>query len=180
MAECEISQCVAEGSRPPYHTDAFREKIMLKKLQFAVVLAVLTIPMLLIGMHDTHSQPAKEHRLVLQVDTEDADTMNLALNNAMNAKRYYDEHGEKVIIEIVAYGPGITMLRSDTSPVKDRIEQTKASIPGIALSMCGNAKAGAEKREGHEIIPLPGVKVVPAGIVRIMELEEQGYSYVRP
>ena len=123
---------------------------------------------------------SKAHKLVLQVDTEDKDTMNLALNNATNAKKYYDDKGEPVTIEIVAYGPGITMLRADTSPVKDRLAETRKAIPGITLSMCGNAKAGAEKREGHEITPLPGVQVVPAGIVRIVELEEQGYSYVRP
>jgi intracellular sulfur oxidation DsrE/DsrF family protein len=46
--------------------------------------------------------------------------------------------------------------------------------------MCGNAKAAAEKREGHEITPLPTVGVVPAGIVRVAELEEQGYVYIRP
>jgi hypothetical protein len=46
--------------------------------------------------------------------------------------------------------------------------------------MCNNSKMGAEKAEGHAITPLPGVKVVPAGIARIMELEEQGYTYVKP
>ena len=37
-----------------------------------------------------------------------------------------------------------------------------------------------EKREGHEITIIPQAHLVPAGVVRIMELEEQGYSYVRP
>ena len=115
---------------------------------------------------------------VLQVSDNDPVKWNLALNNAQNMQEALGK--DKVTIEIVAYGPGITMLRSDNSPVKDRIAETKTAIPGMTLSMCGNAKAGAEKREGHEIIPLPGVQVVPAGIVRIMELEEQDYSYVRP
>jgi intracellular sulfur oxidation DsrE/DsrF family protein len=132
------------------------------------------------AVHSSFAQEAHAHRLVLHVDSEDVQTMNLALGNAINVKSYYDKLGQPVTIEIVAYGPGIMMLRSDTSPVKDRIKEARSSIPGLALSMCGNAKAGAEKREGHEIIPLEGVKVVPAGIVRIMELQEQGYSYVRP
>ena len=154
---------------------------MFAKLRGLSSVFALLLPLMVLGP-GAHGQGAvsKMHKLVLQVDTEDKDAMNMALNNALNAKKYYDDKGEPVTIEIVAYGPGITMLRADTSPVKDRIEQAKVSIPGLALSMCGNAKAGAEKREGHEITPLPGVKVVPAGIVRIMELEEQGYSYVRP
>ncbi len=120
------------------------------------------------------------HRIVIQVDTDDPTTMRIALGNSLNAKKYYDSKGEKVVLEIVTYGPGITMLRSDTSPVKDQIEGVRTSIPGITLSMCNNAKESAEKREGKTIIPLPGVQIVPAGIVRVVELQEQGYSYVRP
>ncbi len=154
---------------------------MTKGSRLLALVAAFVLPALfVISGAEAQGAASKAHKLVLQVDTEDKDAMNMALNNATNAKKYYDDKGELVTIEIVAYGPGITMLRADTSPVKERIEQAKASIPGLALSMCGNAKAGAEKREGHEITPLPGVKVVPAGIVRIMELEEQGYSYVRP
>jgi intracellular sulfur oxidation DsrE/DsrF family protein len=122
----------------------------------------------------------KDHRLLLQIDTEDPQTVNMVMGNALNAKKYYDSKGEKLQVEIVAYGPGITMLRDDKSPVKDRIAELQKEIPGIALSMCNNAKMGAEKREGHAITPIAGVKVVPAGIVRVMELQEEGWSYVRP
>jgi hypothetical protein len=120
------------------------------------------------------------HHIVIQVDSDDLTTMRIALGNSLNAKKYYDSKGETVVLEIVTYGPGITMLRSDTSPVKDQIEAIRTSIPGITLSMCNNAKELAEKREGKTIIPLPGVQIVPAGIVRVVELQEQGYSYVRP
>ena len=48
--------------------------------------------------------------------------MNLALNNAMNVVEYYKEAGENVKIEVVTFGPGLHMLREDTSPVKARIE----------------------------------------------------------
>ncbi len=122
----------------------------------------------------------KSHRLLLQINTEDVQTMNIVLGNALNAKKYYDDKGEALQVEVVAYGPGISMLRQDKSPVKDRIEEARKAIPGLALSMCNNAKMAAEKREGLTITPLPGVKVVPAGIVRVMELQEEGWSYVKP
>ena len=118
--------------------------------------------------------------MVIQVSREDAEGMNLALGNAVNAAKIYDAKGEQFQVEIVAYGPGITMFREDKSPVKDRLAETKKAIPGIVYSMCGNAKAAAEKREGHEVTPIAGVGVVPAGIVRVAELEEQGYVYIRP
>jgi intracellular sulfur oxidation DsrE/DsrF family protein len=66
--------------------------------------------------------------------------------------------------------------------VKDRIIQmSEASSPSnIVFSACNNTKQGMEKREGHPITIIPQATIVPAGVVRIMELEEQGYSYVKP
>ncbi len=146
-----------------------------------IVVGAASLVMLHVTAEGIFAQQSKQsHRLLLHIDVEDTFTMNHVLGNAMNAKKYYDSVGEALQVEIVAYGPGITMFRDDKSPVKDRIAEVKKLIPDLALSMCNNAKMMAEKREGHEITPLPGVKVVPAGIVRIVELEEQGWSYVKP
>jgi hypothetical protein len=154
---------------------------MFKLIRAFVAIAVLTIPAFIAGVHSAASQNTpKLHKMVIQVSREDTEGMNLALGNAVNANKLYTSRGEQFQVEIVAYGPGITMFRADKSPVKDRLVEVKNEIPGIVYSMCGNAKAAAEKREGHEIAPLPGVGVVPAGIVRVAELEEQGYVYIRP
>lgn len=154
---------------------------MFKGIRAIAAIIALMIPAFLAGMHTASSQNTpKLHKMVIQVSREDVEGMNLALGNAVNAKTLYDKRGEQFQVEIVAYGPGITMFRSDKSPVKDRLDEVRKAIPGIVYSMCGNAKAAAEKREGHEIIPLPGVGVVPAGVVRVAELQEQGYVYIRP
>jgi intracellular sulfur oxidation DsrE/DsrF family protein len=154
---------------------------MFKGFRAAIAIAALLIPVLALGLHTAASQgTVKLHKMVIQVSREDTEGMNLALGNAINAKKLYDTRGEQFQVEIVAYGPGITMFRDDKSPVKDRLAEAKKEIPGIVYSMCGNAKAAAEKREGHEIVPIAGVGVVPAGIVRVAELEEQGYVYIRP
>jgi intracellular sulfur oxidation DsrE/DsrF family protein len=122
------------------------------------------------------------HHIVIQVDQNDKAVMDLALNNARNVIESYRDRHEDADIEIVAYGPGLTMLRADTSPVKDRIKQLReVSFPSnITFSACNNTKQAMEKREGHPITIIPQATLVPAGVVRIMELEEQGWSYVRP
>jgi intracellular sulfur oxidation DsrE/DsrF family protein len=124
----------------------------------------------------------KSHRIAIQVDQNDPEIMNLALNNASNVIDYYRSKGEDVQVEVIAYGPGLNMLRDDTSPVKDRIKQLKqlAFPSNIAFSACNVTKQGMEKREGHPIIILPQASLVPSGVVRLMELQEQGWSYVRP
>jgi intracellular sulfur oxidation DsrE/DsrF family protein len=122
----------------------------------------------------------KAHRLVLQVNTNEPGTMNLALNNATNVAQYYQERGEKVEIEIVTFGPGLNMLRDDTSPVKARIKAIAASTPAISFKACGNTQGNMSKAENKEISLIPEATVVKSGVVHVMELQEQGWTYVRP
>jgi intracellular sulfur oxidation DsrE/DsrF family protein len=124
----------------------------------------------------------KAHHISIQVDQNDPQVMNMALNNATNVIEYYRAKNEDVDIDIVAYGPGLHMLRADTAPVQDRIKRLKDMVfPGkIQFSACNNTKQGMEKTEGHAISVLPEATVVPSGAVHLMELQEQGWSYVRP
>jgi intracellular sulfur oxidation DsrE/DsrF family protein len=138
------------------------------------------------------NQPAKQmlkrpavdkklhHHLVLQVNTNDPATMNLALNNATNVAQYYKDLGEDVAIEVVTFGPGLHMLRDDTSPVKARIKAIKESTPSISFKACGNTQENMHKVENKEIPIIPEATVVKSGVVRVMELQEQGWTYVRP
>jgi len=127
-----------------------------------------------------HAADKKLHRLVLQVNTNEPAMMNLALNNATNVAQYYQDLGEKVKIEVVTFGPGLHMLRDDTSPVKARIKAIKESTPAISFKACGNTQENMHKAENKEIPLIPEATVVKSGVVRVMELQEQGWTYVRP
>jgi intracellular sulfur oxidation DsrE/DsrF family protein len=123
----------------------------------------------------------KTHRITIQVDQNDPQVMNMVLNNATNVIEYYRAKSEDVDVEVVAYGPGLHMLRTDSSPVQDRIRHLKEMVAGkIQFSACANTKQGMEKTEGHAISIVPEATMVPSGVVRLMELQEQGWSYVRP
>jgi intracellular sulfur oxidation DsrE/DsrF family protein len=124
----------------------------------------------------------KPHRVAIQVNQNDPQVMNLALNNATNVLEYYRAKNEDVEIDIVTYGPGLHMLRADTSPVQDRLKRLKEmAFPSkVQFSACNNTKQGMEKTEGKAISVVSDATIVPSGVVRIMELQEQGWSYVRP
>ena len=122
----------------------------------------------------------KPHRLILQVNSNEPAMMNLALNNASNVVQYYKDLGEKVSIEVVTFGPGLHMLRDDTSPVKARIEALALSSPEISFKACGNTRENMSKVESKEIPLISEAKVVKSGVVRVMELQEQGWTYVKP
>ena len=122
----------------------------------------------------------KEPRLNVQVNTNEPAGMNLALNNAANTEQHYKGMGEQVQIEIVTFGPGLNMLRDDTSPVKERIKSIAETSRSISFAACDNTRANMSRVEQKEIPLISQATVVSSGVVRIMELQEQGWSYVRP
>jgi intracellular sulfur oxidation DsrE/DsrF family protein len=148
----------------------------IRLLSVAIAIGLLCAP------RGVAAENAKSHRVTIQVDQNDSDVMNLALNNAQNVIEYFNARGEDIDVEIVTYGPGLHMLRADTSPVKDRIKwMLEQMFPAkIVFAACNITKEGMEKREGHAIAILPGATIVPSGVVRLMYLQEQGWSYVRP
>jgi intracellular sulfur oxidation DsrE/DsrF family protein len=142
------------------------------------IAALLSMPL----VSGSVAADVKSHRVSIQVDQNDPQVMNLALNNATNIIEYYRGKNEDVDVDIVTYGPGLHMLRDDTSPVKDRIKRLKElAFPGkIQFSACNNTKQNMEKAEGKAVPILSDAVLVPSGVVRLMELQEQGWSYVRP
>jgi intracellular sulfur oxidation DsrE/DsrF family protein len=124
--------------------------------------------------------PVAQHKVAIQVDQNDKAVMDLALNNAKNIAEYYKAKNETVAIEIVTYGPGLHMLRSDTSPVKDRIAVLALENSNMTFAACGNTQANQSKAENKPISLISEAKVTPSGVVRLMELQKQGYAYIRP
>ena len=116
-----------------------------------------------------------KHKLVIQVSTDDVRTHAIALNNAMNLQKAVGQ--DNIAIEIVAYGPGLGLL-SGKSPQSKRVPNL--AMQDITFSACGNTMNKVAKTSGSMPVLVEGVKVVPAGVLRIMELQEQGYAYVRP
>ena len=128
----------------------------------------------------TKAAPVATHKVAIQVNQNDKGVMDLALNNAKNVIDYYKAKSETVAVEIVTYGPGLHMLRADTSPVKDRIAPMALENSNLAFIACGNTQANQSKAEGKPVTLLSEAKVMPSGVVRLMELQKQGYAYIRP
>ena len=97
-----------------------------------------------------------------------------------NVIDYYKGKGETVAVEIVTYGPGLHMLRADTSPVIDRIAPMSLENPSLKFIACANTQANQTKAEGKLVTLVGEATVMPSGVVRLIELQNQGYAYIRP
>ena len=120
------------------------------------------------------------HKIAVHVDQNDPAIMNIALNNIENLTAYYKEKGDDVIVELVAHGPGLNMFVAGKSPVADRIETMALAMDHMTFSACGNTHRNMSKKAGKEIPLLSEAGIVPSGVVRLVELQEDGYSYVKP
>ncbi|MDQ7070011.1 MAG: DsrE family protein [Rhodobacterales bacterium] len=120
------------------------------------------------------------HYVAIHVSQNDPKVMNMALNNAANVTKYYESKGDTVEIELVAYGPGLTMFVPGKSPVADRISTMSLQFENLSFSACGNTLRKMSAKAGHDIVLMDEAGMVPSGVVRLIELQEQGYAYVRP
>ena len=113
-----------------------------------------------------------KNKVVFQVSDADPAKWNLALNNLHNVQQDLGDEG--VEAEIVAYGPGIGMLKGD-SPVAKRIAAALKS--GAKVVACENTMK-AEKLVYADM--LPDIGYVPAGVTELMKKQQQGWAYIRP
>jgi intracellular sulfur oxidation DsrE/DsrF family protein len=123
---------------------------------------------------------AETVRVAFHVDENDAATMNMTLNNAANVIAYYQAQGTPTEIEVVTYGPGLNMLIEGESPVADRIAAMSLEHESLSFSACANTMAGMEKKTGAPVVLISEAKITPSGVVRLVELQGQGYAYIKP
>ena len=138
-------------------------------MAFAVVASVATLAS---ANAAAQASTTPKNRVVMQVSDADPGKWNLALNNARNLQA--DLGAGNVAIEIVAYGPGIGMLKSD-SVVATRIGEALGQ--GVKLEACENTMRGQKLTKADMI---DGIDYVPAGVVEIMQRQQQGWAYLRP
>lgn len=115
------------------------------------------------------------HKVVIQVSTNDPQTQELALNNAVNLQKLYGM--DNVVVEIVAYGPGLGIFTKEN---KQSSRVTSLAMSDVTMTACKNTMEKIERKTGKLPVLSDGVTTVQAGVARIIELQEEGYVYIRP
>jgi len=139
----------------------------------------VTLAALLVATQMAYAE-GKVHRVAIHVDQADPKVQNMALNNAQNVTSYYESQGDTVIIELVAYGPGLTMYIPGKSKVGDRIATMSLEMENLSFAACGNTHKKMSAKAGKDVPLMEEATVVTSGVVRLIELQEEGYAYVRP
>ena len=120
-------------------------------------------------------KPFAEHKIALQLSDGDAKKEALVISIAYNLLKAYDP--DKIAIEVVAFGPGIDLLRTDNSGRK-LVESLIAQ--GVRFDVCLNTVDTVERETGKRPEIIPEATPVQVGVGQILYLTENGYTLVRP
>jgi len=147
-------------------------------IAFAIFLAMIVGAVMPVAAHEA----GKKYQVIFHVDEGDPKKMNLVLNNVKNVIAVMEQQKKDYEIDITTYGPGLTMLRADKSPVKDRVEQFTQIYPNVTFSACGNTIKAVTKKEGKAppIIESERIKTVGSGVIHLLDRQDQGWHYIRP
>jgi len=144
-----------------------------RRTMLATMLLVLPF---ISGISSAADKPKDDWKMVIHVTQYDEKIFQQALNIANNMPKMVGV--DNIKIEIVAQGPGLKLLSKGSS------EATRIAslVPydNIKFSACGETMKGIKKKTGKDVVLLPDVKVVPGGALRVMELQREGYAYIRP
>ena len=140
----------------------------------AASLAV-TLPIAHAQQVPLQDKPFAEHKIVLQLSDNDPRKQALVISVANNLLKFYDP--DKVAVEVVAFGPGIDLLRSENASRK-QVESLIAQ--GVRFDVCLNTVDTIERETGHRPDIIPAATPVQVGVGQILSLTENGYTLVRP
>jgi intracellular sulfur oxidation DsrE/DsrF family protein len=141
----------------------------------AALLAAMAVPAAHAQQVPLQDKPFAEHKIVLQLSDSDPKKQGLVISVASNLLKFYDP--DKVAIEVVAFGPGIELLRPDNANRK-MIESLAAQ--SVRFDICLNTVDTIERDSGKRPEFIPVATPVQVGVGQILFLTENGYTLVRP
>jgi intracellular sulfur oxidation DsrE/DsrF family protein len=159
------------------HISAYRGRLvrLIAGAAFAAALATMAVPVARAQQVPLQDKPFAEHKIVLQLSDSDPKKQGLVISVANNLLKFYDP--DKVAIEVVAFGPGIDLLRPENAN-RNRIESLVAQ--GVRFDVCLNTVDTIERETGKRPEFISAATPVQVGVAQILLLTENGYTLVRP
>ncbi|MBL8000887.1 MAG: DsrE family protein [Flavobacteriales bacterium] len=135
----------------------------MKKILFLILAFI-------VGITVNAQEAGPQHRIVMQLTSGDT----LVHKNLMKQLRNMKEAAPTMQLEVVCHGPGMDMLMTDRSVVQEKVREFASK--GIVFLACENTIL-ERKLDRSKVMPEAGM--VKAGIIHIVERQEQGWSYIK-
>jgi intracellular sulfur oxidation DsrE/DsrF family protein len=117
---------------------------------------------------------SKIHRVVMHLNSGEEKVQKGTLNNIKNL---YEAMGaERVNVELVAHGAGLSLFTKQDTKLAPELARLKTSY-GVLYTACSNTMKAQGLTRADLIDQVD--RTMPA-MVRLMELQEQGWAYIKP
>lgn len=112
------------------------------------------------------------YRVVFHIDMDDTPVFELALANIINFLNDVND----AEVALLANGYAVKLFVRDANEVfRERLEELHKR--GVKFYVCNNAM-NAHKISKDKIFDF--CEVVPAGVTKLVELQQTGYAYIKP
>ena len=139
-----------------------------------VTLLVSLLSVSVAGLSGAAETSQNPHRVVMHLNSGEEKVQRGALNNIRNL---YQEVGrEHLLVELVVHGAGLTLLTKKDSTLATELAQLKTAYD-VEFTACSNTMKAQGLTRADLLDPVD--RTVPA-MVRLMELQEQGWVYIKP
>jgi intracellular sulfur oxidation DsrE/DsrF family protein len=130
------------------------------------------IALLLVVVFAAISQTPAAHKVVFQMNVDNTDSWNQLFANVQNVQQVFG--ADKIQIEVVAYGKGLSLLLKTNSAYEERMKKAIAS--GVVLAACQNTMR-IRKVTTEDLFPF--ASQVDSGVSELIRKQEAGWSYIR-
>ena len=151
-------------------------RLLFRRLAMASICLLFALPAAAGELPGPDDKPFAEAHIVLQLSDGDEAVQARVLNVAGNLLKHYGGP-DLVDLEIVAFGPGISLLFADNAQA-DRLSSLAAN--GVRFVACMNTVETIERTTGTRPQLNPLAIPVQAGVAHIVERSTQGFAVVRP
>lgn len=119
------------------------------------------------------------NRVLVHVTNNDPKRLLQALQDIEGLMHYYRDNGQRARVEVVANGPGLDLLRSDTSQFSEQIAHLQKQYGNLKFAACQNTIDHVREEQGIKVPLLPGVIVIDSGMAEIMRRQTEGWTYLQ-
>ena len=139
-----------------------------------VILLVSLLSASVAGLSGAAETSRDPHRVVMHLNSGDEKVQRGVLNNIRNL--YQGVGREHVLVELVVHGAGLMLLTKKDSTLAPELAQLKMAYD-VEFTACSNTM----KAQGLTRVDLlDQVDRTAPAMIRLMELQEQGWVYIKP
>ncbi len=118
-------------------------------------------------------------KVLVHLTSADIDSGLNTLNNLQQLLDTYAQKHQKVLVEVVANGNGIKLLDNKNTVIARRIHELTRQHDNLTFAACKNTIDQMRLSKGLHIKLIPGVKLIDSGVVKVIERQNQGWTYIR-